>query len=340
MRTIIFWLNAARKTALPQSVLPAILALCMATKADTFSFPLALMAVIGVALAHLGMNLFDDYFDYKKKGVGIREELASAGFRARLGKCQQILSGEATAGQFLKAACVFCGLAIALGLVIAYFQGTGIFWFVLIGGFLGVFYSGYPFRFSYYGMGELLIGVMFGPLLMSGVYYAACGYIDTTVLWVSVPVGMLVANIVYTHAIMDYEPDKGIGKMTLAVLLDNKQKMLVVSALLTFLPYIIVTIGILYDVLSLTYLAVFVTLPIAIALFYKLVLFTRNVKNEDLTPRFWMGPMENWALIKQAGVDWFMIRWMLSRNLLSLFCFIIVILSFLPYTYINIINHG
>ncbi|MDR0977079.1 MAG: prenyltransferase [Prevotellaceae bacterium] len=341
MKTLVFWLNAARKTALPQSVIPAILALCMAVKADSFSLPLALLAVVGVAAAHLGMNLFDDYFDYRKKGsVAIREELAGAGFRARLGKCNFILSGEATARHYLVAACTFCGVAVVLGDIIAYYQGVEVFWYVLIGGFLGIFYSGYPIRFSYYGLGEVLIGIMFGPLLMSGVYYAATGTQDLAVWWVSVAVGLLVANIVYTHAVMDYEPDKGIGKMTLAVLIGGKRGMMAASALLTFLPYVVMVTGVVWSVLPVSFLLTLLTLPMAVGLFRRMRLFTRDERTESLTPRFWMGPMENWELIRTAGIDWFMIRWMLSRNLLSIFCLIILILSFLPYTYIQVISHG
>ncbi|MDR0894269.1 MAG: prenyltransferase [Prevotellaceae bacterium] len=335
MQSITFWLDAARKVALPQSMLPALLAVCMSSQATGFSLPLALLAVVGVALAHLGMNLFDDYFDYRKKGaVGIRDELASAGFRARIGKCNYILEGKVTARQYLWASIVFCGLAVAAGVMIALFRGAAIGWFVLIGGFLGVFYSGYPIRFSYRGLGELLIGVIFGPLTMGGVCYAACGHQEASVWLVSIPIGLLVVNIVYTHAIMDYEPDKSIHKMTLAVLLGNKQWMLAVSALLVFTPYMIMVAGMFYTILPLSYLAVFLTLPLAIALYVRLVDFTRNETPDDTTPRFWMGPMENWERIRQAGIDWFMIRWMLARNLVSLFAIILAIASFFPSIYL------
>ncbi|MDR0658928.1 MAG: prenyltransferase [Mediterranea sp.] len=328
MNIIKFWLNNARKTALPQSVLPAALAACMASRAETFSLPLAFLSIIGVALAHLGMNLFDDYFDYRKKGAGIRIELANAGIRSRLAKCDYILSGRTTVKALLIAAVIFCATAVLAGIAISFWRGAGIYGLILIAGFLGLSYSGSPFRFSYRGLGELLIGVMFGPLLMVGVYYASCGALSPAIWIVSIPVGLLVANIVYTHSIMDYEPDKRIGKMTLAVLLDNKRSMLAVSALLTYLPYIFIGAGVAGDYLSPGCLAVFLTLPMAAGLFCLLIRFTGNRK-ETVKPRFWMGPMENWKRIQAAGIDWFMIRWMLSRNLLSFFCLILIVLSFI-----------
>jgi 1,4-dihydroxy-2-naphthoate octaprenyltransferase len=328
MTIIKFWLNNARKTALPQSVLPAVLAVCMASHAGTFSLPLAVLSVIGVASAHLGMNLFDDYFDYRKKGTGIRAELANAGIRARLAKCEYILSGKTTVKALLIAAVVFCAIATLAGIVISLWRGSGIYLLMLTAGFLGVSYSASPFRFSYRGLGELLVGLMFGPLLMVGVYFASSGTLTPAIWIVSIPVGMLVANILYTHSIMDYEPDKRIGKMTLAVLLNNKRSMITASALFIYLPYIFILVGVLNDYLSSGYLAVFLTLPMATGLFYLLIRFTGNRK-EAIKPRFWMGPMENWKRIEAARIDWFMIRWMLSRNLLSFFCLIIIVLSFI-----------
>ena len=66
IRTIRFWLHNARYIALPQSLLPALLAICMAMQTDSFSWQLAIIAFIGVAFVHLAANLTDDYFDYRK----------------------------------------------------------------------------------------------------------------------------------------------------------------------------------------------------------------------------------------------------------------------------------
>lgn len=300
----------------------------MASRAETFSLPLAVLSIIGVASAHLGLNLFDDYFDYKKKGATIRTELANAGIRARLAKCNYILSGQATIKDSLIAAVTFCAIATLAGLAISFWRGSGIYLLILIAGLLGISYSGGPFRFSYRGLGELLIGVMFGPLLMTGVYYASSGTLDPAILIVSIPVGLLVANILFTHSIMDYEPDKRVGKMTLAVLLNNKRSMMAVSILFTGLPYLCILVGIFNDYLSWNYLAVFLTFPMAVSLSCLLIRFAGNRK-ETVKPRFWMGHMENWKHIQAAGIDWFMIRWMLSRNLLSFFCLILIALSFI-----------
>lgn len=48
---------------------------------------------------------------------------------------------------------------------------------------------------------------------------------------------------------------------------------------------------------------------------------------QEIDRYFWMGPMNNWEKIKETGIEWFMIRWYLARNLLSIFCLVILLLN-------------
>lgn len=328
MNTIRFWIKNARATALPQSLLPAILAVCLASQIESFSIFLGVLAILGVIAGHLGLNLFDDYFDYKVKGSEFREDMARKGFRARIAKCNYLTSGEATLIQLLIACFVFSGIALIIGGAIWIIRGNFILWIAIATALLGISYSGAPLRLSYRGLGEIIIGIIFGPLLMIGVYYAACGYFDWPVVFISIPVGLLVTNIVYTHAIMDYEPDKEVGKMTFAVLLKDKNRMLVCSLLILIIAYGSIIGGIISGYLSIAYLLTLLTLPMAITLFYLMLEFVRHPERK-FSPRFWMGPMGNWDRLQSLGLDWFMIRWLLARNLLSFFCLTIIIAIFI-----------
>lgn len=327
MKLIHFWFKNARYVALPQSVMPAILAVCMAVNAPDFSFLQALLAVLGVMFGHLGINLLDDYFDYKVKDTSFRNQLTHQGFRARIAKCHYLTSGAATVRQLFIACIAFCTIALVCGLIIFFKRGMPIFYLALATAILGYSYSGKPLKFSYRGLGEIQIGLMFGPMLMSGVYYAACGIFNWSVLFVSVPVGLLVANIVYSHAIMDYKPDKQVGKMTFAILLGKKEYMLFVSFLILFLSFGLIAVGVITKYLPLPFLLVFITLPMAVSLFYLMKAFICNPQR-SFTPQFYMGPMMmNWDRLKEAGIEWFMIRWLLARNLLTFFCLILIVIN-------------
>ena len=328
MNIIRFWLHNARSIALPQSMLPAVVAVCSASQLTGFSIYLSLLAVFGVAMAHLSLNLFDDYFDYKVKGAEFRDAMVRKGFRARIAKCQYLISGQATLRQLLVACFVFGAIAGVSGIIIWWFRGNFILWVTLIAVLLGISYSGAPLRLSYRGLGEIVIGVMFGPLSMIGVYYAACGHFDWSILFISIPVGLLVTNIVYVHAIMDYEPDKEVGKMTLAVLLKKQRRMLAGLLLLLLIAYGCIIGGVVSGYLSIYYLFTLLTIPLAVRLFYLMVEFVRH-PDKKFSPRWWMGPMNKWNDIVAYQLDWFMIRWLSARNLLMFFCFILIITGFI-----------
>jgi len=328
MSFCLFWYRNSRPFSLPQSVLPALFAVCLATNQPDFSIFLACLAVIGVAAGHLSTNLFDDYFDYKAHHAHYRNILNREGFRARIGKCEYLTSGQASARQLLGVSLALMGVAFLMGGIIFYFQGIVILYIAAITAILAIFYSGPPLRFSYHGLGELIIGIIFGPLNMIGTYYAACGAIDQKVIFISIPVGLLVMNIIYVHSMLDVVADKKMGKQTLAVFLSRPSAMLTTLFFILFLPFLIIGYGIWHGSLSGFHGALILTLPMAVSLFRMMAVFYKNPE-QKFEPKPWMGFMSEWKEAEAAGIGWFMIRWFLARNLLVSVCLIGVVLSFI-----------
>ena len=64
-----FWLNNARPISLPQSLLPALTAVALTYGQGHFSIIAAIASIIGVIALHLGLNLMDDWYDYKVQPV-------------------------------------------------------------------------------------------------------------------------------------------------------------------------------------------------------------------------------------------------------------------------------
>ena len=54
-----------------------------------------------------------------------------------------------------------------------------------------------------------------------------------------------------------------------------------------------------------------------------------NGKEVDLEPKKWMGNMGEWEKYKQAGIAWFLLRWLNARNVVTRFCLIIIIVNIL-----------
>ena len=324
MKRLIYWIQNARAYALPQSVLPALVAVFMAVGHEGFSIVLSIVAVLGVMLAHLSVNLFDDYFDYQFHSEEVRQQAAAEGMRARIAKSPYLTSGEVTTRQLFIVASLFALAALLLGCFVFIKRGIVPLYIALAAGFLGFFYSGKPIRFCYRGLGELVTGLIFGPLLMAGVHYAACGALNAGVWVVAAAVGIWVINILYTHSIMEISTDKKVGKKTLAEVLKTKPLQLAASAVFNFSPYIILLIALLLGHLKLVFVVIFLVPPRSIALFYLVWQFCYHPERE-FKRKWWYGPIEHWDAISENKLEWFAIRWFLARNILQFasLCFIV-----------------
>lgn len=328
MKKIVYWLRNARIVALPQSILPSAVAFCLATNCDGFSVWLGIVAIFGVMAAHLAVNLFDDYFDYVNSGGKSREQMAGEGNMVRVAKSPYLYSGEVTPKKLFGVASIFSAIALAFGLVVFAQRGFIPLLIAVAAGFLGFFYSAKPIQFCYRGLGELVTGVIFGPMLMSGVYYSAAGTFSAEIWPVSAVVGVLVTNILFTHSVMDSSPDTMVGKKTLAGMLKSNRMNLTASAIFNFLPYIIIVVASACGTLPWKYLITLIALPRSIYLFYLLYEFSYHPERQ-FGKKWWLGPMENWDSVEENNMQWFALRWYLSRNILQLFCIMLVVCALL-----------
>jgi 1,4-dihydroxy-2-naphthoate octaprenyltransferase len=293
------------------------------------SLLLAVAGLVGVAYAHLGLNLFDDYFDYRGGAVARREELQEGGMRSRMGKCAYLKTGV-TLSDTRKVAILFLVIASVLGMLVFAIRGWEVLIFAGCAFVLGIAYAGPPLRLSYHGLGELVVGIILGPLVVISAYFVVCGRVDPLAVFVSIPTGLLAMNILNAHATMDFESDKAAHRTTFAVLTGSQKAGAFSSVILVVLSYSVVLVGALLGFLPWLTLAVLFTLPMAIG-FSRLLLRYAKDNAAPFVYRRWMGPMEHWDRIVERGTDWFMIRWYLSRNLLMAFVLILTVTGLSPW---------
>lgn len=349
MSTLHFWIKNARSISLPQSLLPCLTAIILCIGQEGFVWWLALPILLGIAAAHLGMNLADDYFDFLHDSHS-RSELSGISIRARMEKCSYLArEGETTPQQrvatvnelkwaiigFLGFAALMGGIAFVAQWLLHGYQATfGIIIYALLGLFLGINYSGKPFELGYHGLGELVIGTIFGPLLMLGVQTAMTGDIFTwPMLCLSVGIGCMVTNIVYVHSVMEVHADAQMGKMTFARLLNGegesslwgKRLMIFFIGFFALMPFVMLGVGITLGWWSPWYLMTLLTLPMSIYLIHSTRLFAYGLPRND-TPHWWMGPMGDWENYVKADMAWFLYRWLLARNICTFFCLILMLM--------------
>ena len=400
MSKIGFWIKNARNIALPQSLLPCLTAIVLCIGEEGFVWWLAIPVILGVCAAHLGMNLADDYFDYKHDSR-TRADISSTSIRARMEKCHylepspalpkggsEIAAKAAVDGRsatpvdgrtpqshsdsspinkgakevkatlselgwaivgFLAFAAAMGGIVLVAQWLLHGWQATmGMVIYAILGLIIGINYSGKPLELGYHGLGELVIGMMFGPLLMLGVQAALTGNPFTwEMLCMSVGIGCMVTNIVYVHSVMEVKADAELGKMTFARLLfeaksigtpqshsdsspinkgakRGERLMVIFIGVFAMMPFVMLGLGIAMGWWSAWYLLTLATLPMSIYLIHSTRLFAYGLPRND-TPYWWMGPMGNWEGYKKVGIDWFLYRWLLARNICTFFCLILMI---------------
>jgi 1,4-dihydroxy-2-naphthoate octaprenyltransferase len=123
---------------------------------------------------------------------------------------------------------------------------------------------------------------------------------------------------------MEVDADAELGKMTFARLLRHRAIMITFIAIFAIIPFIILGLGIALGWWSPWYLFTLVTLPMSIYLIHSTRLFAYGLPRND-TPHWWMGPMGDWESYKKAGMDWFLYRWLLARNICTFFCLVLII---------------
>jgi 1,4-dihydroxy-2-naphthoate polyprenyltransferase len=109
--------------------------------------------------------------------------------------------------------------AILIGFYIYLQYQTDLLTFFLggVGIFFGFFYSNKPFRWSYQGLGEIIIGFCYGWLPIATGFFLFTGFFSPQIFLLSIPVGLSIFNVILINEFPDKEADQAIGKKNLVV---------------------------------------------------------------------------------------------------------------------------
>jgi 1,4-dihydroxy-2-naphthoate octaprenyltransferase len=201
----------------------------------------------------------NDYGDHKAGTDDINEELTPFSGGSRM-----IQEGILSAGQTLRLALVFYAIGTVIGLYLAAVRGLPILWIGLIGFGLSALYTvpRVGLAFLGHGVGELAVGLGFGPVMVGGAYYVLAQRFTPEVWYASVPVGLLITAVLYINEFPDYVADGATGKRTLIVKLGRRAAVPGYVALMLGM-YLSVALGVALDLLPWPALVAFLTLPLA-----------------------------------------------------------------------------
>ena len=274
---------------------------------ENFSFFNFLLIVIAMCCMQMGANLFDCYIDVKeqlKEGVSFENMVFSTDRKARL-----IRNGTFSLRQVEIILITLFLIASLIGLYFIITSDWKIIFYAITGGLLSLFY---PIS-SKYNMSDIIVGLIFGPLMIMGGFYALTNNFDWNLFLLSWAIFFTTIILLHTHNIMDWEFDEKEGKNTFARMTGSKENALKALKWMIILSYGIVVFGVLMLNFNPKMLYAFLTLPIATKLLESMKDYI-NINNVDFKPRWYWGAFENWEEIKERNLDYFMFRFYLARN--------------------------
>jgi 1,4-dihydroxy-2-naphthoate octaprenyltransferase len=218
-----------------------------------------LLTALGVVLLHAGTNVLNDYFDYKNQ-VDTADVPGSFSNESRV-LIQKLL----TPGQVLWLGLCLFALSLPIGIYLTFEKGIPVLVIGLLGFLAGFFYTANPIAFKYLALGEPMVFLMWGPLMVSGAYYVQAGTITAQAIWLSLPFGILVALILLANNIRDIQYDGRVGIRTIATLLGQSRSLLLYQGLILG-AYAATLVLVLLQQLSLWGLLVLLSLPVAFKL--------------------------------------------------------------------------
>ena len=313
MNKLKFWWNCSRAFALPVTVM-SWLSVFVYALISGGNAVFGVLALTGVCFAHLAANIFDDYFDYN---ILSKDEkyLKSA----QICKCKFITDGLVTHKGMLIAGLICLFIAVCFGALLTFFTGWGVVLIALLASVFVIFYS----KFTFIGLGELAVGITYGPLLFEGVYYVMTGSFSLDVLILSLGVSPFVIAFLYTHTILDYDGDLCSHKKTLACSFADKNDALKILAGFYAEGYVFLAVFA-YLTQIYTVLISFLAVPLIFLLYKSLEIYNQD---KSLVPevKWWNYPLGNWAHIEQEGTQSFYLRLYLARNITTYFTVLVCI---------------
>jgi 1,4-dihydroxy-2-naphthoate octaprenyltransferase len=215
------------------------------------------LTLLGMIFMHGGANVLNDYFDYRHD-VDTSHVPGSFGTGGRV-----IAQRMLTPNQVLILGLLLYALALPVGIYLTVAVGVPVFILGLIGFLVGFFYTGSPIGFKYFALGEPAVFMMWGPLMVSGAYYVQRGSFSGQPVWVSIPIGILVALILFANNIRDLSSDTRARVRTIATVL-GKDSAVKLYRLLVIVSYGITLLFIAIGQLSLWGLITLMSLPFAL----------------------------------------------------------------------------
>jgi len=215
----------------------------------------AILAIVGLLIAHAAVNIFNDYFDAKS---GLDYKTSRTPFSGGSGATPD---GLMTISQDLWLGIICFILLIPIGAFFVWEKGLMLLPLLLAAALLIVLYTPVILKMGY---PEWSPGLGLGILPVMGAYYVHTGAYTCSAFIASVPSYLLVHNLLLLNEFPDVEADKTVNRRTLPIVI-GKKKAAYVFSVFVVLVYVWIVWGVLSRNMPVFTLLTLLTLPVAIS---------------------------------------------------------------------------
>ncbi|UCG94026.1 MAG: 1,4-dihydroxy-2-naphthoate octaprenyltransferase [Candidatus Aerophobus sp.] len=252
------WIRAMRAPFFQAVIVPSLLGTAIVwSRTGKFYWQYFLLATLAVVFINAGTNLTNDYFDHQSRSDDINREATPFSGGSRV-----IQENLISPGRIYRTSLIFFGLAALIGLYLTFARGLLVLVIGILGVLSGYFYTASPIRIGYRGWGELVAGLNCGPLVVAGAYYVQAQTLSLEALFISIPVGLLIAAVLYINEFPDHACDKVAGKNTLIVTMGRERARKGFYSLLLG-TYLFIILGAILRIIPWTVIVSLLTFPLA-----------------------------------------------------------------------------
>lgn len=201
------------------STIPMILGAILAYKlTGKFSLMWFIIALSGIYLIETGKNAINKLIDFVLGVDGVNKPSEEEVYNPFTGDSKTaIKTGQLSKIEIGIISLLTTMAGAGIGLIIVLFREPRVIIVGIIGLIIAVFYSVPPIKLSYRGLGEISVGIAFGPIVISGIYLVMSNSWDYRILLISIPISLLISNVLIVNEIPDYDEDLQGGKRNLIV---------------------------------------------------------------------------------------------------------------------------
>ncbi|OGQ18687.1 MAG: hypothetical protein A3C54_06795 [Deltaproteobacteria bacterium RIFCSPHIGHO2_02_FULL_60_17] len=180
---------------------------CAAARDGGISWGWLAITVLGIFAIEVAKNASGEIFDLGTDRAVEPEDRSpfSGGKRVLV---DHLLTRSQTIGISL----VSYLLGIGIGLIVAVYREPAVLWLGMVGLACAIFYNAPPLRLSYRGLGELSVGLCYGPLIAAGAYLVQRGTITLDLILPATVLGLLIAAFLWINEFPDYKADRASGR--------------------------------------------------------------------------------------------------------------------------------